>query len=112
MHASAPSANQAELPRSFGGEPRGDRTHDPRLKRPDGLVPRGGKGSQALTITGQVESTDPRRHQTFAGFTLSFAAPLLTVREVAAYLRVSTRTVYALCEDGRLAHLRIANAIR
>jgi excisionase family DNA binding protein len=37
---------------------------------------------------------------------------LLTAREVAAHLRVSTRTVYALCEQGRLAHVRIMNAIR
>jgi excisionase family DNA binding protein len=37
---------------------------------------------------------------------------LLTVREVAAQLRVSTRTVYLLCEQGTLRHLRIANAIR
>jgi len=37
---------------------------------------------------------------------------LLTVREVAAFLRVSTRTVYTLCDEGRLAHVRIANAIR
>jgi excisionase family DNA binding protein len=47
-----------------------------------------------------------------AGFPLSFAAPLLTVREVARFLRVSTRTVYKLCDEGRLAHVRIANAIR
>jgi excisionase family DNA binding protein len=37
---------------------------------------------------------------------------LLTVREVAAFLRVSTRTVYTLCEHGRLAHVRVMNAIR
>jgi excisionase family DNA binding protein len=37
---------------------------------------------------------------------------LLTVREVAAFLRVSTRTVYTLCEEGRFAHVRILNAIR
>jgi len=37
---------------------------------------------------------------------------LLTVREVAAHLCVSTRTVYTLCEQGRLAHVRILNAIR
>jgi len=36
---------------------------------------------------------------------------LLTVREVAAFLRVSTRTVYTLCDGGKLAHVRIANAI-
>ena len=47
-----------------------------------------------------------------AGFPLSFAAPLLTVREVAAFLRVSARTVYTLCDQGRLAHLRVMNAIR
>jgi len=33
-------------------------------------------------------------------------------REVAVFLRVSTRTVYELCEKGRLRHVRIANAIR
>jgi excisionase family DNA binding protein len=37
---------------------------------------------------------------------------LLTVREVAAHLRVSTRTVYTLCEEGKLAHVRVTNAIR
>lgn len=37
---------------------------------------------------------------------------LLTVRDVAAFLRVSTRTVHALCDEGKLAHVRIANAIR
>jgi excisionase family DNA binding protein len=42
----------------------------------------------------------------------AFARRLLTVREVAAYLRVSTRTVYALCEQGKLRHMRIANALR
>jgi excisionase family DNA binding protein len=47
-----------------------------------------------------------------AGFPLSFAAPLLTVCEVAALLRVSPRTVYAMCAEGRLAHVRVMNAIR
>jgi len=37
---------------------------------------------------------------------------LLTVREVAKRLRVSTATVYALVERGELAHLRVSNAIR
>lgn len=48
----------------------------------------------------------------FGGFSASFAAPLLTVREVAAFLRVSTRTVYAMCAEGRLGHVRVMNAIR
>src|SRR5215472_14167682 len=37
---------------------------------------------------------------------------LLTVREVAQCLSVSTATVYALCARRELAHVRISNAIR
>jgi excisionase family DNA binding protein len=37
---------------------------------------------------------------------------LLSVREVAERLSVSTATVYALCERGELAHIRVSNAIR
>jgi len=37
---------------------------------------------------------------------------LLSVREVAARLGVSTATVYTLCESGELRHVRISNAIR
>jgi len=37
---------------------------------------------------------------------------LLTVRTVAARLNVCTATVYALCERGELAHVRVSNAIR
>jgi len=37
---------------------------------------------------------------------------LLTVREVAKRLRVSTATVYALCRAGELEHHRVSNAIR
>ena len=33
---------------------------------------------------------------------------LLTVKEVARHLKVSTGTVYALCETGRLANVRIS----
>jgi excisionase family DNA binding protein len=39
--------------------------------------------------------------------------PLLTVREAAERLKVSTAAVYALCESGRLAFVRIStHAIR
>ncbi len=38
--------------------------------------------------------------------------PVLTVSEVAAELRVSTATVYALCNRGELAHSRVSQAIR
>jgi excisionase family DNA binding protein len=37
---------------------------------------------------------------------------LLTVREVAAVLRVSTATVYAMCRRGELRFLRVSHAIR
>ena len=37
---------------------------------------------------------------------------LLTVRQVAASLSVSTATVYALIDRGELAHARVSNAIR
>jgi len=37
---------------------------------------------------------------------------LLTVREVAEVLAVSTPIVYTLCERRELAHVRISNAIR
>ena len=37
---------------------------------------------------------------------------LLTVREVARALRVATSTVYKLCAERRLAHVRVSNAIR
>jgi len=37
---------------------------------------------------------------------------LLSVREIAARLGVSTATVYKLCGHGELPHVRVSNAIR
>jgi excisionase family DNA binding protein len=37
---------------------------------------------------------------------------LLTVREVARCLSVSTKSVYALCATRKLRHFRVLNAIR
>jgi len=37
---------------------------------------------------------------------------LLTVKEAAERLRVSTATVYGLCKDGKLAHVRVGSSIR
>jgi excisionase family DNA binding protein len=96
----------------FQSEPPGDRTQDPRLKRPGRNVGPDGKDSQALAITRQVSGDGSSEHQVLAGFRKRFADSLLTVPEVAAHLRVSTRTVYTLCEQGKLAHVRILNAIR
>jgi excisionase family DNA binding protein len=41
-----------------------------------------------------------------------YGAGLLTVQEVARYLGVSRATVYKLCSEGRLPHLRVSNTIR
>ena len=43
---------------------------------------------------------------------MACGARLLTVREVAERLAVSTATVYALCERGEIRHVRVSNAIR
>lgn len=37
---------------------------------------------------------------------------LLTVRQVAELLNVSTATVYKLCRSGKIPHVRVSNAIR
>jgi len=37
---------------------------------------------------------------------------LLTVREIAKLLTVSTPIVYRLCERGELVHVRVSNSIR
>ena len=58
---------------------------------------------------------DSRQSQAFASFTEDSAdrlRTLLTVKEVAAYLHVSTETVYRLCALGELRHIRVLNAIR
>ena len=40
------------------------------------------------------------------------ATDLITVREAASRLSVSTAMVYKLCDRGELPHIRISNAIR
>jgi excisionase family DNA binding protein len=39
-------------------------------------------------------------------------APVLNVREAAAKLRVSPATIYRLCAEGKLRHVRVSNALR
>ena|SRR6266851_5499359 len=46
------------------------------------------------------------------GLRLSGWSRLLSVREVAARLRVCTSTIYKLCAEGKLQHARVSNAIR
>jgi len=54
---------------------------------------------------GATLGTTPRTLDIRAGI-------LLTARDVALRLRVSTATVYALCRRGELGHHRVSNAIR
>jgi excisionase family DNA binding protein len=43
---------------------------------------------------------------------LASLGDLMTVREAAVRFRVSTRTIYELCDGGRLAHVRLGHVIR
>jgi len=68
---------------------------------------------------GRTSTYDCTQYQDLAGFggrlaafLLHEPARLLTVREVAALLAVSTPIAYSLCERGELAHTRISNSIR
>ncbi len=86
----------------------------------------GGQGSQAVGNT-RAESCEgspvsPRLADIFRPFGIPLVSssdgaaaalePLLTVREVAKTLKVSTSTVYQACADGGMAHVRVSNAIR
>src|SRR5262249_28308262 len=90
--------------------------------------------SQGLTIDNEGSEIHEVNHsnpsnasQTLTAETKNFAAlvlhdprvraasagnVLLTVREVAAILHVCRDTVYRLCAEGQLPHVRILNAIR
>ncbi len=91
---------------------------------PSGVTARaeGGEDSQAL---GNIRDGDParssaspnfaeRRGKFAAGLLLALGGPdcLLTVADVASMLRLSKSSVYKLVADGKLAHVRIGNAIR
>jgi excisionase family DNA binding protein len=76
-----------------------------------------------LSTEGNAESSSSQEIGTFRRNFVSPLSPsfevisegeghLLTVREVAARLSVSTATIYALCDRGELPHIRISNAIR
>ncbi len=96
-----------------------------RDRQPKGLAA-SGSGSQQAAITGSDEGTDSQGSPQLAGLRPPRVTPelqsrsalgvtperLLTVREVAARLGVCTSTVYKLCNEGKLAHVRVSNAIR
>lgn len=64
----------------------------------------------------QPVAETPTNHSQFAAPVLQGirggAENLLTVRQVAERLSVSTFTVYGLCERGELQHVRVSNSIR
>ena len=56
------AVNSASANDILQSEPRGDRTHDPRLKRPGQLAARGGKDSQAVATARHSRDDDSTRH--------------------------------------------------
>ena len=85
------------------------------------------KASQALGTAGDRYGSGVQPSQPEQMLLRGFATPLLrdsgsvmgrppghllTVREAARLLRVSTATVYKLCARGELGHVRVLNALR
>ena len=75
----------------------------------------GGRDSQALgdipTVLSQFGPPVVQGRTAVEGVS-GAPARLLRVKEVAAFLGVSTATVYRLCEEGALPHVRVSNSIR
>ena len=67
------------------------------------------EGGRKRTLAAGADK--PERHRASMP-PLPGTSRLLTVREVAGRLAVSTATIYALCERGQIRHVRISNAIR
>ena len=90
----------------------------------------GGNTSQVVANTGVGASAVSPKWEDLAGFRRPFGIPLvsnspglpsvetysahalLSVREVASRLRVTPSTIYKLCNEGKLAHCRVSNALR
>jgi excisionase family DNA binding protein len=69
--------------------------------------------SPRLAAFGKARApTEPPRSGTALTALRGGARDLLSVREVAMQLGVSTATVYKLCDRGDLPHLRVLNSIR
>ena len=85
-----------------------------------------GRSLQPVAIAQGVGDRDSSASPGFAAFSRPRVTPglqspsvkivpserLLSVRQVAAWLGVSTSTIYGLCRDGKLPHVRVSNAIR
>lgn len=92
-----------------------DQTVGSRVRRPHRPVSSLSSGLQGLVFPRGGDASDSTEWQVFAPVAEESAdrlRTLLSVRKVATYLAVSTKTVYALCAMGKLRHIRILNAIR
>jgi excisionase family DNA binding protein len=71
-------------------------------------------GNPARLLQSEHEPSDPSRQVSarFGSVRAPAMPPLLTVREVAAVLRVCTALVYRACARGELRHVRVGAAIR
>jgi len=79
---------------------------------PAGRIPPDGKDSIGYQefcyqICYQNSEGEPK-----AGCPAFASGKLLTVKQVAEVLGVCTATVYTLCDEGALAHIRVRNSIR
>jgi len=120
------------LPRRVDVPPSGFELTQFRLGRSGAGVGVGIKGLQAVENIGNRSESNSHSAPPEAPFSSDFVsglclekrlnaggsgrrdAPdrLLSVKQVAENLGVTTATVYSLCADGRLAHVRILNTIR
>ena len=86
---------------------------------------RGRRVSQRLAKTRNTPLPSSGASLGFAAFSTNLGIPvvsagagangperMLTVREVAKLLNVGTSTVYKLCAEGKLPHVRVLSAIR
>ncbi len=94
-----------------------------RVGKEEGVVPGSSNGLQVEETIETVSGDAFHKSQPEGTISRSFAAglllrvdddepPLLSVREVARLLGLSTATVYALCAEGALPTVRILNTIR
>jgi excisionase family DNA binding protein len=77
------------------------------------------RGEAPIEPQGIAQGTRAKPNGLAAAFTppralrpVASRAALLSVRQVAEQLSVSTATIYGLIERGELAHVRVSNAIR
>lgn len=118
---SAPAAKNLRDSASENGGRRGFRPPDPLRVNPsaeDSVCVVG--VSKPLQTLGSPLAGDSSESQDFARFSQNlttsslpnFSDAYLTVREAAALFKVSTETIYRLCETGALVSVRVSNVIR